>query len=166
MDGHRVRFQPAAAESPWPHTARQQVSLQLRYMSSHFQAALAGHLTGSNTATSTRDAMQAYLEGDTTGKDRSSHAMPLPMPGGAWPGNGDNGQATLGCDVPAGRPEFWGWTATNVAFLRVRCTDPKLVLKVSRLVLLLRETSPVKDGDLRCDFADSPAPPPFPLRRF
>lgn len=103
MDGHRVRFQPAAAESPCPHTARQQVSLQLRYMSSHFQAALAGHLAGSNTATSTRDAMQAYLEGDTTGKDRSSHAMPLPMPGGAWPGNGDSGQATLGCDVPAGR---------------------------------------------------------------
>lgn len=45
--------------------------------------------------------MQAYLEGDTTGKDRSSHAMPLPLPGGPARQRRQR-QATLGCDVPAG----------------------------------------------------------------
>lgn len=106
--GHRVRFQPPAVGSPCQHAARppprvvgRQVSLQLWHMSSHIQVALAGHLTRSTTATSTRDAMQAYLEGDTTGKDRSSHAMPLPLPGGAQPGNGNSAKRRLAGDVPA-----------------------------------------------------------------
>lgn len=42
------------------------------------QVALAGDFTRSNTATCTQDAMQAYLEADTAGKDCSSHAMPMP----------------------------------------------------------------------------------------
>lgn len=54
--------------------------VRIWHMSSHIQVALAGHLTGSNTASSTLDAMQAYLEGDTTGKDCSSDAMPRPLP--------------------------------------------------------------------------------------
>lgn len=34
--------------------------------------------TSQNTATSTTDAMQAYLVADTAGEDRGSHAMPMP----------------------------------------------------------------------------------------
>lgn len=50
--------------------------------------ALAGDFTGSNAATCTQDAMQAYLEADTAGQDCSSHAMPMPGgPGTATAGS-------------------------------------------------------------------------------